>query len=182
MPPARRIILTKMIIKKLTLTIAVTASLLLPFAVPNFAFAGDADHNGKGGIHISENLRKALQKEMLAVQDGMMKLVPAIASGDWATVSRTADNIKKTYIMKQKLTQAQLKELHSALPAGFKRLDHRFHKTAGRLAHAAERKDAELAVFYFYKLNESCVTCHSAYAKQRFPAFSAGGTEDGEHH
>jgi len=156
--------------KKITLTIAVTAALLLPLAVPN-ALAGDAAHK-KNGIHLPEDLRKALRKEMLAVQDGMIKLVPAIAGGDWATVSRTADNIKKTYIMKQKLTQAQLKELHSALPAGFKRLDHRFHETAGRLALAAERKDAELAVFYFYKLNESCVTCHSTYATQRFPAFN----------
>jgi len=159
------------------MTLAVTALLLLPLAVPN-ALAGDAVHIKKGGIHISDDLKKALQKEMKAVQDGMIKLVPAIASGDWATVSRTADNIKKTYIMKQKLTKAQLKELRRALPAGFKRLDHRFHKTAGRLARAAERKDAELAVFYFYKLNESCVTCHSTYAKQKFPAFN----NNAEHH
>jgi len=160
---------------KITLTMTVTASLLMPFAVPN-ALAEDAAHK-KSGIQISDDLKKALLKEMKAVQDGMIKLVPAIASGDWATVSRTAKNIKKTYIMKQKLTKAQLKELHSALPEGFKRLDHRFHETAGRLALAAERKDAELAVFYFYKLNESCVTCHSTYATQKFPAFDTGGTE-----
>ncbi len=72
-----------------------------------------------------------------------------------------ARNIKESFILKQEVTKKQLEELHKVLPKVFIQLDSSFHNTA------------ELVNFYFYKMNEACVTYHSTFAKEKFPDFEA---------
>jgi hypothetical protein len=128
-------------------------------------------HNKTVVETLSPGLRKLLSQEMLALQKGMMFLVPELASGNWQEVEKISKKIKASYILKKQLTKEQAKELHSKLPATFIELDQSFHKDAGKLAKMAENKNAELANFYFYKMNNACIQCHSKFAKHRFKAF-----------
>ena len=90
--------------------------------------------------------------------------------------------MKNSYILKQKLTPEQVKELHSKLSPSFIEKDQEFHYLAGMLAHAAETKKPELVGFYFSKLSESCVGCHAKFALHKFPAFkSSKSVEEHQH-
>lgn len=138
--------------------------------------------NEKTVVQLSPKLRQILTQEMQSVLGGMMALVPAISSGDWHEVAEIGKKIQDSYIMKQELSEAQLEELHHSLPFGFKDLDHSFHHAAGMLAHAAKQGNAEIVHFYFYKLNETCVKCHSRYATHRFPSFATKEEQKGHSH
>lgn len=131
-------------------------------------------------LHLPNDLKVILNQEMNGIEDGMMKIIPAISSGNWETIVTIAKQIKHSFIMKQKLTQKQLEELHHLLPGEFVEMDHSFHSTAGKLAHAALEHDDELVNFYFYKLHSQCTKCHSKYASRRFPNFKSfkQGKED----
>ncbi len=124
---------------------------------------------------LSTDLRGLLTQEMQALQSGMMSVIPAYAAGNWSEIATIARSIKNSYILEQRLTESQKKELQTVLPAAFIEKDQRFHHLAGMLEHAAKMKDAELMLFYFSKMNESCVSCHSAFAAHRFPALAAQG-------
>ncbi len=129
------------------------------------------------GAQLSPSLLALLNQEMGLIQQGIMDMVPAIAAGEWAKVSALGQKIKESFILKQKLTEAQKEELHRVLPQQFIEMDMDFHKSAGMLAHAAEVKNADVVNFYFYKMNAACVSCHSKYAAERFPGLVKGGEE-----
>lgn len=120
-------------------------------------------------LGLTPPLQEALTQEMISVQNTMMQMMPSIASGNWERVAKLAQQIEGAYIMRQKLSAAQLDELHRKLPAGFIELDHNFHRMAGMLAHVAEEPHVELVSFYYYKLTDSCIACHSKFATIRFP-------------
>lgn len=137
----------------------------------------------KGGVEaLSPELRALLKQEMLAIQQGMQKMVPAFISGDLEQVSTVAGNIKSSFIMKQKITSAQKHELHKKLPKDFIEKDQQFHKYAGMLEHVSEEGHTELVSFYYSKMLESCVGCHSAHATHRFPLLSIESARSGHHH
>ncbi len=123
-------------------------------------------------LSIPEEVKPIIQKEMLAIEKGMQQLVSSIAKGEWKQIAIISKQIQASYIMKQSLTAEQIKQLHHSLPEQFIKQDKEFHHYAGMLAHAAELKNTDVMSFYFYKMNESCVQCHSRYAQSRFPAFS----------
>ena len=50
------------------------------------------------------------------------------------------------------------------------------------LSHAADMENTELASFYTYKMQESCISCHSTYAQSKFPLFSKTLAEDVHSH
>ena len=162
--------------------IAVSMLLFLPLATP----AGDEEHTAErpagNGIHLSADLRNLLGEEMVAIENGMKNLVPAISSGEWEKVASIAQNISNSFIMKQKLTTAQKDELHRALPSHFVEMDQDFHNSAGMLAHAAGMKNADVVNFYFFKLNSACVACHTKYATERFPGLLKGNEGDSHNH
>ncbi len=123
-------------------------------------------------LNLPLDIKQLLKKEMLAVEKGMQKLISTIAAGDWQQTAMIGKQIQASYLMKQKLNDEQLKHLHHILPEQFVKLDHTFHHYAGMLAHAAEVKNAEVVSFYFYKMNDSCIQCHSSYARSKFTGFS----------
>ena len=131
-------------------------------------------------LHLSPALMELLKQEMNAIQKGMQVLIPAITSGNWQDVTGIGTHIQHSYIMQQQLTDAQMEELHQALPPAFLELDQSFHHSAGMLAHAAEMHNAEVVNFYFYKLTDTCVACHRKFAGDRFPGL-AGDTDDTGH-
>ena len=133
-------------------------------------------------IHLSHDLKDILNQEMNEIQDGMMKIIPAISEGNWEAIANIAIKIQDSFILKQKLTQKQIEELHRSLPEAFIEMDHGFHSTAGRLVHAAHQQDGELVNFYFYKLHSQCLKCHSKYASERFPNFKKAKQISHEQH
>lgn len=167
--------------------VAVIPVLALCFLLATCAYSeGGHTHQGSGGeggpIELSAQLRGLLRKEMAAIQGGMQALVPVIAAGEWQRVAEIGKRIERSYILKQALSGAQIEELHRALPSGFQALDGAFHRHAGMLAHAAEMENGEVVGFYFYKLTEGCVSCHSQYARHRFPALSGEAPPAGHDH
>jgi len=148
---------------------------LLSILLPTMSYAEDV-HKHKGhaktsGVEtLSPDLRNLLSKEMEALQDGMMSIIPAYISGNWSEIETTAEKIKNSYVLKQSLTESQVKELHSVLSPEFIGKDQRFHYLAGMLEHAAQSKKPELINFYFSEMNESCVSCHAVFATHKFPA------------
>jgi hypothetical protein len=129
---------------------------------------------------LSPKLRALLNKEMALIADGMGELATAISMGEWSTVEKTATKIRDSFILKQQLGKEGAEELHAKLPEGFLRMDQQFHETSGRLAYVAEVQAADLAVFYYFRMLDDCVSCHAAYAPGRFPGLAAEkGSEHG---
>ena len=144
---------------------------------PSLSYAEDMrNHETKKDVSsiesLSPELRELLKNEMLALQKGMMSIIPAYVAGNWSEIENIAHKMKNSYILKQSLTDEQVKELHTSLPESFIKLDQQFHYLSGMLNHAAKNKKPELVGFYFSKLSESCVSCHAQYAVHKFPAFA----------
>lgn len=132
-----------------------------------------AQPTGQGtDVHLSPLLKTLLQQEMREVASGTQAMAVALATADWKALHDTAAKIRASYILEKKLTSAQKHELERELTAGFKQLDAEFHARSLKLQKAAEARDHELAAFHFSRMIESCVACHSNYAKTRFPGFA----------
>ena len=149
--------------------------MFLAMLIPIIGFSAEVPknegHDAKTGVEVlSADLRGLLSQEMKALQDGMMSIIPAYVSGNWEEIESTANKMRTSYILKQSLTEEQVKELHSALPHEFIEKDQRFHYLAGMLEHAAKSKKPELVNFYFSEMNESCISCHRKFATHKFPA------------
>jgi hypothetical protein len=122
-------------------------------------------------IRLSPETTELLVQEMRELQEGMKKIVPALVAGKWQEIASIGKQMEDSYIMKENLTKAQMHELHESLPAAFQELDHSFHQAAGLLAQAADNKNYEQVSYYYYKMTEACVDCHTLYATHKFPEF-----------
>ncbi len=145
------------------------------------SFVSVADEKAHVAFAIPADIKPLLTQEMLAVEKGMKELLSSIAKGEWDKAEEIGKQIQASYIMKKSLTKEQMTSLHNSLPDQFIRQDRDFHKYAGMLAYAAKARNADITNFYFYKMNESCIQCHSRYAKERFPSLSKK-KEDHSHH
>ena len=132
-------------------------------------------------LELPPKLQQALVDEMIAVNDGVATLPEAIVKADWERIIETGRMIERSYILNQRLSQAERETLVRSLPTSFKYLDRRLHEHAGKLARAAERRDGELVRFYFSRMLDSCAGCHAVYAKHRFPGYERPGTADHQH-
>lgn len=129
--------------------------------------------DGSAGVTgLSPELRALLSSEMQQLQKGMTEILPLYVSGQWAEIAVIAGKMESSYVLKQQLSEEQMHELHTKLPAGFIKIDQRFHYLAGMLEHVAERQKVELIGFYISEMGEACVSCHTQYATQRFPALA----------
>lgn len=146
------------------------------------AFASINSYSESPVKKLSPELRSLLKQEMLAIQEGMKDIVPAFISGDLERVSIIAGSISRSFIMKKKITDEQKHELHKVLPVGFIEKDQKFHKYAAMLEHVSQEKHTELVSFYYSKMLESCLGCHSEYAEHKFPLLSDKTIEKGHHH
>lgn len=137
------------------------------------AGAAQAKDSGAVGPKLTPKLRGLLVEEMKSVNHATSQILNALIVGDHAAVADMGNRIHESFILKQKLTKKDEKDLVAAVPHEFLKLDAEFHATAKKLAVAAEAKDYELQRFYFGRLVESCQACHSQYVSDRFPAFGA---------
>ncbi len=130
------------------------------------------DKSHSGIVDLSPDLRNLLSQEMRQLQKGMIEILPLYVSGRWAEIGSIASEMESSYVLKQSLSEEQKHELHSKLPSAFIELDQQFHYLSGMLEHAAKMEKAELVGFYFSKMSEVCVSCHTQYATHRFPALA----------
>lgn len=156
----------------------ISTALFSALLLPSLSYGEEPAHHEPGhatsGIEsLSPGLRELLKKEMLAIQDGMQSIIPAYAAGKWHEVAEIAHKIKSSYILQQSLSDAQVKELQSSLPDAFVKQDQQFHYLAGQLNHFSREENSELVGFYYAKLVESCVSCHSVHALHRFPELTS---------
>lgn len=140
------------------------------------------DHKSENGLGLSDSVKDLLNREMNEIRKGMESLVFYVASGNWQKIAETGDNIKHSYIMKDKLTESQRHELHEKLPKQFREIDKKFHYYAGMLSHVAKERDIELVNYYIYKMNEACSSCHSRFAKDRFEGFKQDNRHEQHKH
>jgi hypothetical protein len=157
-------------------------AILLPTAIYGAEKPQSEEHANASAVEmLSDGLRELLAQEMQQLQSGMMSIIPAYAAGNWSEIETTAGKMKSSYILEQSLTESQIEELNSILPHEFIEKDERFHYLAGMLEHAAQSKKPELINFYFSEMNESCASCHTAFATHKFPALTPS-TESGHTH
>ena len=151
--------------------------------------AQDHEHDHKAEINhatsvmadLSPELQELLRKEMLLLRDGMCGLSTEIQQGGWESAAEIAGKMRDSFILKKSLTADQKKELTTKLPPEFVHLDRRFHETAGKLVHAAHKRDVELSIFYQARMLEACTNCHAQFAPVRFPGL-ARTVEEGHKH
>jgi len=148
--------------------------ILLVMLIPAISNGEERQNHSMSNMHsginsLSPDLRNLLSEEMRQLERGMTEIFPLYISGDWAAIEPIASKIENSYVLKQNLSEEQVHELHSKLPAGFIELDQRFHYLAGMLEHAAKMEKPELIGFYYSKMGETCVSCHRQHAKKRFP-------------
>lgn len=139
-------------------------------------------HAQQQEIALSPELRTVLRAEMQEIAAGIQRIALALGSADWQTIQDTSAKIHKSYMMEKQLTAEQTEELERVLPERFQQFDAEFHQRAARLGAAASAHDAELVAFHYARLVESCVQCHSAYARARFPGFVVPVEKEHHHH
>ncbi len=159
-------------------TIASFLTLVLT-AVTLPGLVSGTERNGKLGL--SPELAVLLKAEMGELSEGLGAIALSLAKADWEVIEATSEKMHDSYIMKKSLTPALAAELKQKLPPAFKQLDAEFHARALKLQHAAEARDFELSAFHFFKLVESCASCHAVYAAERFPGFNQRPQERHEH-
>lgn len=150
---------------------------ILPGVMPAGA---QAPSSAASGLPLSPPLMELLRAEMQAILAGVQLLAAAIPVGDWKGVADTSARIGASYILDQKMTPVQRKELETSLPEHFRMLDSGFHLESRKLEAAALNHDAQLVAFHFYRMMETCTACHSVYATGKFPGFAV--VDHQEHH
>ncbi len=120
-------------------------------------------------LGLSEEYRALLRSEMQQIQAAMQQLLPLMVQRLGSKAAPIAEQIHKSFILKQSLSPEELKELTGSLPKGFVKLDRSFHKTAKELSRAFQDDDYAEAARVYSKMVRSCVECHTSYAQKRFP-------------
>lgn len=135
--------------------------------------AAMADETAVGSA-LPTNVRVLLIQEMLAVLDASKKIFEALVRGQDEVVAKNAQSIHDSFIMAQKMTDADMQALLAAAPKAFLERDEAFHALSARLADAARKGDKNLQRKLYHELVDACVACHTAHATDRFPELRQG--------
>ena len=146
------------------------------------SFVSHADNHNDGVSSLSPELQQLFSKEMVQLKQGMQEIMVAYVAGQWDAIVPIAKKMENSYVLRQNLSQDQMHELHSKLPNTFLELDDKFHYYSGMLSHVSEMKKTELIGYYYAKMSETCVSCHSSYATHKFPSFKSKVDDEKHHH
>jgi len=142
----------------------VCLSTLAAFAVP----AQQVQETAVGSA-LPATLRALLVEEMLAVLGASQDILDALVRGQDGRVADNAQSIHDSFIMEQRMTEADREALEATLPAAFLERDRAFHELSAGLAEAARAGDAQRQRELFSDMLDACVDCHAAHATDRFP-------------
>ncbi|PPK50378.1 cytochrome c [Marinobacter persicus] len=124
---------------------------------------------------LTDKLSRLLQEEMRSVQTAMGTIHSGMVMGQHEAVATNAQKIHDSFILQQKLTDQDRKDLMSAVPKGFIKLDKEFHKLAASLAEAGKNQNTAEQREIFDKMTGNCIQCHSQYVSDRFPGVNTLG-------
>ena len=139
---------------------------LLVLSVPALAMKPSASAVGS---NLPENVRELLKQEMVSVLGASKNILEALVQGQDDIVASNAKAIHDSFILKQAMTDADRQALMSVVSEAFVEKDRDFHALAGSLSQAAADGDREQQFILFHQMTESCMECHAAHAKDRFP-------------
>ena len=122
---------------------------------------------------LTDKLRGLLQEEMRSVQGAMTSIHSAIVMGRHQDVATKAQQIHDSFILQQSLTEQDRKDLMTAVPKGFIKLDKQFHKLAASLAKAGRDQNTVEQRKLFDNMTGNCIQCHGKYVSNRFPGVKA---------
>jgi mono/diheme cytochrome c family protein len=140
--------------------------------------AAESGHAHAGGatnaerpqqLELPPKLQNTLRQEMQQIESGMQMLLAHLARGRAHEAAAIAEKIHGSFILEQALSPEELQQLVALLPAEFLKMDEAFHGHAQKLAAAAEQKDFAAAIKIYSEMAQACVSCHTAYARARFP-------------
>lgn len=112
-----------------------------------------------------------LRQEMNQLSGGMGAMLSYMVRGQGQEAAEVAMSIHNSFILKQELTEEELKELVSLLPEGFIQLDRGFHQLADEMAAALKNEELEKSGRIYGQMVDACLNCHAQFATERFPAF-----------
>lgn len=118
---------------------------------------------------LTDKLSQLLQEEMRSVQAAMTTIHSAIVMGQHEDVAEQAQQIHDSFILAQSMTDQDRKDLMSAVPEDFVKLDQEFHELAASLAEAGRSENTEEQHKLFGEMTRNCIQCHSTYVSDRFP-------------
>ncbi len=149
------------------------AALILISFTMIFPFLTNADETTKvyEEIVISNKLKRVLASEMKVLQQHMNSLAASVPAGRFTEIAATSEEIGKRDILEKRLSDKERTELNNILPSEYKIFEHELFRAAEMLNKASENNNPQFVSFFYSKLNESCIMCHSIYAKERFPDF-----------
>lgn len=155
----------------MTIIKQVFSVITLSFSIIGALCHAQDKHTEISNLGLSAGLMDLLRTEMREILSGVQSIPSGIAMADWEEVADISNKISSSYILARKITPEQRKELQQKLPEYFKKMDESFHLEAGKLELAARNHDPQLVAFHYYRLIESCASCHAAYATSKFPGF-----------
>lgn len=123
---------------------------------------------------LTDKLSQLLQQEMRSVQSAMASIHTAMVTGEHDTVATSAQQIHDSFILQQSLTEQDRKDLMSAVPEGFIKLDKEFHKLAASLAEAGRKENTKKQRQLYDEMTRNCIACHGTYVSDRFPGVNTG--------
>ncbi|HKJ95364.1 MAG TPA: cytochrome c [Gammaproteobacteria bacterium] len=149
--------------------LALMLSLAVSLGAMQAAMAGETPE--PVGPNLPPRLRGLLVQEMTAILGASKDIVEALVRGRDEVVAEKAQSIHDSFILKQKMTQADREALKEAAPAAFVQRDRAFHELTGRLAQAAREGSRDRTHALFAQMINACTACHARYATDRFAGF-----------
>ncbi|KAA3638653.1 MAG: hypothetical protein DWP95_12200 [Proteobacteria bacterium] len=141
--------------------------LLLMVSMPHAE--SDIDHESAIGSQLPNHIRSLLIEEMQAITTSMDVIFRALVAGEHDQVVPQAQAIHDSFIMAQKMTEADSKTLEEVLPEEFIKRDQAFHHLSAELAEAARNKDQAKQFKLYQDMQQACLACHQKHALDRFP-------------
>ncbi|MCX7545692.1 cytochrome c [Marinicella gelatinilytica] len=121
------------------------------------------------GSQLPNHIRSLLIEEMQAITTSMDVIFRAIIAGEHDQVVPQAQAIHDSFIMAQKMTEADRKILEETLPEAFIKRDQAFHHLSAELAEAARNEDQAKQIKLYQDMQNACIACHQNHALDRFP-------------
>ncbi len=136
--------------------------------VTAFAIAQPQADDRAVGLALPPSLRALLIEEMLAIHGASGQILDALVRGDDQRVADNAQAIHDSFILEQRMTEADHEALH-AVSQPFLNRDEAFHELSAELAEAARQRNRPRQRELFAQMIAACVDCHAAHATNRFP-------------
>lgn len=111
---------------------------------------------------------------MLALLVASKQSLDALVWGQDDIVARNAQNIHDSFIVAQKMTEAEPQGASLLGASRLHRAGRSVHALSERLAQAARKTDRSQQRELCYEMLDGCVGCHAAHATGRFPSLAEG--------